>query len=254
MACANHGHEAHQDILRMHDVTVKYGRRIALEGVSAQIPCGGLVAVIGPNGAGKSTLLRCLLGWHPLVRGEIRVGDHHAHHVRPRFAYLPQRAEVNWDFPISVRQVVAQGRWPSLGYFRSLTEADHSLVERALKELGLAALANEQVRRLSAGQQQRMFLARALAQGADIFLLDEPFAGLDVGATEELLNLLRDWREQGRTVLVVLHDLALARRHFSHALLLKTRLVAAGTVAEVFTPAHLQYAFDGHAPLLEVQS
>lgn len=241
---------AGHDIFRLSDVTVTYGRRIALDGVTTQIPCGALVALVGPNGAGKSTLLRSLLGWLPLSRGEIRLGDEHPRHLHPRLAYLPQRLEIDWDFPISVREVVAQGRWPALGLFGRFTAAEHERVDRALEELDLTALAGEQIRRLSGGQQQRMFLARAIAQGADIFLLDEPFNGLDLAASAELLHLFQRWLAQGRTVIAAVHDLPLARAHFSHAVLLDTRLVAAGPSAEALGEANIDLAYRRRMPVL----
>lgn len=233
----------HHDIIRLHEVTVRYGQRLALNGVTANIHCGKLVALLGPNGAGKSTLLRAILGWLPLAGGEIRIGDSHVQHALPRLAYLPQRAEIDWDFPITVRAVVAQGRWPALGLFRRFTAEDKRLVDRALEELGIANLADQQIRRLSVGQQQRMFLARALAQGADIFLLDEPFSGLDLHASEELVHILRHWQSQGRTVLAALHDLPLAQAHFSHALLLNTQLVGFGLIGTVLSPENINRAF-----------
>lgn len=233
----------HHDIIRLQDVGVRYGSRPALTGITARIHCGSLTAVVGPNGAGKSTLLRAILGWVPLATGEIRIGDHHAHHALPRMAYVPQRFEVDWDFPITVRGVVAQGRYPALGPFRRFSAEDHALVDRALAEMDLAGLQDRQISALSGGQQQRVFLARALAQGADIFLLDEPFANLDVVSSDELADQLRSWEAQGRTVVAVLHDLALARRAFSHALLLDGRLIAEGPVEEVLTPKRIAQAF-----------
>ncbi len=226
-------------------MTVHYGERPALEHVTASVPCGSLTAVLGPNGAGKSTLLRALLGWHRLVTGEIRIGDAHTEHLLPRFAYLPQRQSIDWDFPITVRDVVAQGRYPALRWYQRFRAIDHERVQRALDELDIAALADRQIRMLSGGQQQRVFLARALAQGADIFLLDEPFSGLDLHATEELAHILQSWRAQGRTVLAVVHELELARTHFQHAILLNTKLIAAGPTADVLAPANIDQAFRG---------
>jgi len=222
---------------------VQYGRQPALRGVTVDIPCGSLTAILGANGAGKSTLLRACLGWAPLRRGEIRIGDAHPAHALPRLAYLPQRQAIDWDFPITVRGVVEQGRYPSLRFWRRFGAADRARVDRALDELELAGLAERQISQLSGGQQQRVFLARAIAQGADIFLLDEPFAGLDLAATEDLARILRTWSEQGRTVLAAIHDLDLARRLFSDGILLATRLVAAGPLAEVLTPAHIASAY-----------
>jgi ABC-type Mn2+/Zn2+ transport system ATPase subunit len=236
---------APHNILRFTDVTVRHGAVTALEHVSVNIPCGSLTALLGPNGAGKSTLLRAILGWHTLATGEIRIGDHHTHHQLPRLAYLPQRHLIDWDFPITVRAVVEQGRYPALGLFSRFSKTDHAAVDRALAELDITDLAHRQISQLSGGQQQRVFLARSLAQGADIFLLDEPFAGLDLHATEELAHILRGWQAQGRTVLAVVHDLALAREHFVNAVLLNTRLIAAGDIATTLTPAHIDQAYRG---------
>ncbi|HXC99248.1 MAG TPA: metal ABC transporter ATP-binding protein [Verrucomicrobiae bacterium] len=235
------------NILRFHDVTVCYGHRVAIDHVTINIPCGSLTTIVGPNGAGKSTLLRAILGWHALTTGEIRIGDTHTHHLLPRLAYLPQRHTVDWDFPITVRAVVEQGRYPSLRWFQRLSPHDHGIVDHALAELDITTLADRQIRMLSGGQQQRVFLARAVAQGADIFLLDEPFAGLDLHATDELAHVLRGWEAQGRTVLAVVHDLALARQHFTNAVLLHTHLVAAGPVAAALTPGNINEAFRGGA-------
>jgi ABC-type Mn2+/Zn2+ transport system ATPase subunit len=191
------------NILRIKDVTVRYGALVALEHVTVNVPCNSLTAILGPNGAGKSTFLRAILGWHSLESGEVRIGDSHTQHLLPRLAYLPQRQSVDWDFPITVRAVVEQGRYPSLKWYQRFSAADHERTERALEELDIANLADRQIRELSGGQQQRVFLARALAQGADIFLLDEPFAGLDLHATDELAHILRAWEAQGRTVLMI---------------------------------------------------
>lgn len=238
--------ETSHHIIRLRHVTVRHRRVLALDDVGADLPCGRAIAICGPNGAGKSTLLRALLGWHPLDTGEIRIGDAHPRHALPRLAYLPQRHAIDWDFPLSVRSVVALGRLPALGLFRRFTPADHARVQAALAELDLLPLADRPLRTLSGGQQQRVFLARALAQGADIFLLDEPFAALDLRATHELLRIIRAWTARGRTVLAVVHDLDLARRHFDHAVLLDTTLVAAGTPADVLTETHIRRAY--HLP------
>jgi manganese/zinc/iron transport system ATP- binding protein len=234
---------ATHNILRFHDVTVCYGRTPALQQVTLDIPCGSSTAILGRNGAGKTTLLRAILGWHPLASGEIRLGDAHPQHLLPRLAYLPQRQSIDWDFPITVRAVVEQGRFPSLKLFQRMGARDHAIVDRALDELGITEFAGRQIRMLSGGQQQRVFLARALAQGADIFLLDEPFAGLDLFATEELSHILRAWETQGRTVLASMHDLDLARRVFTQGVLLDTTLVASGPIAGVLSPENIDRAY-----------
>lgn len=222
---------------------MRYGRLTALRDVSFEILCGSSTAILGGNGAGKSTLLRAVLGWQALAGGEIRIGDAHPQHARPRLAYVPQRHTVDWDFPITVRGVVEQGRYPSLGMFQGVGAADRALVDGALEELGISELAGRQIRMLSGGQQQRVFLARAVAQGGDIFLLDEPFAGLDLFGTEELVHILRNWEAQGRTVLAAVHDLAIARASFTRGVLLDTSLVAAGPIADVLSPANIDRAY-----------
>lgn len=236
-----------ENILRFRGVTVRYGRLTALHDISFEIPCGSSTAILGANGAGKSTLLRAVLGWQALAAGEVRIGDAHPQHARPRLAYVPQRHAVDWDFPITVRGVVEQGRYPSLGLFQRIGVADRAIVDGALEELGISELAERQIRRLSGGQQQRVFLARALAQGGDIFLLDEPFAGLDLFGNEELTHILRNWEAQGRTVLAAVHDLSIARSCFTRGVLLDTSLVAAGQIADVLSPANIDRAYrHGH--------
>jgi len=232
-----------ENILRFRGVTVRYGRLTALHDISFEIPCGSSTAILGANGAGKSTLLRAVLGWQALAAGEVRIGDAHPQHARPRLAYVPQRHAVDWDFPITVRGVVEQGRYPSLGLFQRIGVADRAIVDGALEELGISELAERQIRRLSGGQQQRVFLARALAQGGDIFLLDEPFAGLDLFGNEELTHILRNWEAQGRTVLAAVHDLSIARSCFTRGVLLDTSLVAAGQIADVLSPANIDRAY-----------
>ncbi len=235
-------------ILRFNDVTVRFDHRAALESITEQVRCNSLTAIVGPNGAGKTTLLRSILGWHPLSTGEIRIGDSHAHHALPRLAYLPQRAEIDWDFPVTVGAVVEQGRYPHLGPFRSFDRGDREAVAKAIQEMGLESMVNRQIRLLSGGQQQRVFLARALAQGADIFLLDEPFSSLDMRATEDLLALFQEWKTQGRTLLAVVHDLDMARRAFDHVLLLRSKLIASGEPSSVLTESNLQAAYGSFAP------
>jgi manganese/zinc/iron transport system ATP- binding protein len=235
-------------ILRFNDVTVRFNRRTVLESITEQVRCNSLTAIVGPNGAGKTTLLRSILGWHPLSSGEIRIGDSHAHHALPRLAYLPQRAEIDWDFPVTVGAVVEQGRYPHLGPFRSFSRGDWEAVAKAIQEMGLESMVNRQIRFLSGGQQQRVFLARALAQGADIFLLDEPFSSLDMRATEDLLALFQEWKTQGRTLLAVVHDLDMARRAFDHVLLLRSKLIASGEPSSVLTESNLQAAYGSFAP------
>jgi ABC-type Mn2+/Zn2+ transport system ATPase subunit len=234
--------DAH-NIIRFRDVSVRYGAHTALSNLSLDIPCGSITAILGPNGAGKSTFLRACLGWLPLSKGEIRIGDKHLEHALPRLAYLPQRQSIDWDFPITVKGVVEQGRYPRLKPWQRFQKVDHIAVNHALEELGITSLADRQISQLSAGQQQRVFLARALAQGADIFLLDEPFTGLDVTATEELAHILRSWELQGRTVMAAVHDFGLAKSAFSRGILLANKLIAEGPILTVLTEQNIEAAY-----------
>ncbi len=214
----------------------------ALTDVTATIPHGVVCGIVGPNGAGKSTLLRVLLGLHPCT-GRITLD---APHARTDIAYVPQRAQVDWDFPISVRRLVEQGRYPHLGLFGRFTRQDHAAVDEALVAVELTELADRPIDQLSGGQQQRAFVARALAQQSQIYVLDEPLAAVDAASAEQLLSLTRRLAQQGRTVIVVHHDLQGAARWFDHCLLLSAgRLLAAGPTASVLTPSNLERAY-GH--------
>ena len=237
-----------EDIIAFHDVSVSYGKVRALRQINAQIHCGSMTAIVGPNGAGKSTLLKAILGWIPLDTGRIMLGDDHIEHQHPRLSYVPQRMRADWDFPLTVEMVVEQGRLPALGSFRRFGDEDRELVENALRELELLDLRNRQIGELSGGQQQRMFLARAIAQGGDIFLLDEPFEGLDAQAIHALIETFHRWLDQHRTIVTVLHDLRMARRSFSHALLLQRELVASGLADEALSDDNVARAFSRAIP------
>lgn len=229
--------------LTFSDVTICYDEAPAVHHLDAHLPHGCLAALIGRNGAGKSTLLRAVLGWQPTTTGAIVIGHTATCDHPDRIHYLPQRSSVDWDFPISVREVAAMGRYHRLGAFAAFGAEDDARVDAALAEMDLVALQQRQINALSGGQQQRTLLARALASGADVFLLDEPFTGLDPAAAIDLAARLRGWADLGRIVVAAVHDLALVRSHFTHALLLNTHLVAAGPVGEVMTDANLKAAF-----------
>lgn len=229
--------------LCLQDVSAGYGKQKAVEGVNLTITCGHSLALIGPNGAGKSTLLNALAGLRPLLSGSILWNGQPLHTMRREIAFLPQRSEVDHQFPITVRELVEMGRYPSLGVWGSMRPHDREIVQKALDSLEIAHLAARQVGELSGGQQQRAFLARAMAQEAHILLLDEPFSGLDVPGTESLGALLRSLAEEGRLVIASHHDLASAPRLFSHTLLLRRRPVAFGPTAQVLSPQNLQTAF-----------
>jgi ABC-type Mn2+/Zn2+ transport system ATPase subunit len=204
------------------------------------------VALIGPNGAGKSTLLKAIAGLVPRDRGTIRWRGTAVRKWSREFAYLPQREEVDWSFPITVRGLVEMGRYPQTGWWRKFSTADTAAVDRALESLALMDLQNRQIRELSGGQQQRAFLARALAQEAHVLLLDEPFTGLDRNASQLLGDLLAKLAHEGRLVIASHHDLNTVPRLFDEALVLATRPLAFGPVAEILTPELIERTF--HEP------
>ena len=236
--------------LTLEDVTVAYGARPALEAVTLSVPHGAQVAIVGPNGAGKSTLFKALVGLLPVRSGTMLLRDRAPGKHGDTIAYVPQREEIDWGFPVTVHDVVMMGRYGRLGWFRRPAAADREVVARCLDELGIAELERRAIGELSGGQQQRVFLARALAQEPHVLLLDEPFTGVDVGAREALLTLLDRLRGRGITVLVSTHDMETAAQRFELTALLNRRLIAYGEPASVFTQEHLSQAFGGQALFL----
>ncbi|MCS7222303.1 MAG: metal ABC transporter ATP-binding protein [Anaerolineae bacterium] len=236
--------------LEVEHLTVAYNGPPVLLDVTFQVPHGARVAVVGPNGAGKSTLFKALVGLLPLRQGRVRV------HGRPLgshldcVAYVPQREEVDWRFPVTVADVVMMGRYGRLGWFRRPRPEDHEIVRRSLEQMGLAHLRDRPIGELSGGQQQRVFLARALAQEPHILLMDEPFTGVDAATQEAMLALLDQLHARGVTVMVSTHDLNLAATRFDRILLLNRRVIAYGTASEVFTPQSVLEAFSGQALIL----
>ena len=237
--------------LMIEDATVSYTARPALDAVTMHVPHGAQVAIVGPNGAGKSTLFKALVGLLPLRSGRVLLHGRTPGGQADPIAYVPQREEIDWSFPVTVSDVVMMGRYGRLGWLRRPRAADHDVVARCLDELGITELAGRAIGELSGGQQQRVFLARALAQEPHVLLLDEPFTGVDVNAKETILGLLARLRERGITVLVSTHDMQTAADRFELVALLNGRLVAYGSPPEVFTPEHLGEAFGGQALFLD---
>lgn len=236
--------------LEVHDLTVSYQRKPVLWDVDLELPAGVMAAIIGPNGAGKSTLLKAVMGLVPSSSGYVRIFGQPLDQVRQRVAYVPQRESVDWDFPASVRDVVMMGRYGKLGLFRRPGKADVAVVDQCLEQVGMAAFSTRQISQLSGGQQQRVFLARALAQQADFYLLDEPFAGVDAATEQAIVRILQEMRDAGKTVVAVHHDLQTAEQYFDYALLLNLHLAAAGPVSQVLTAENLQKTYGGRLTLL----
>jgi len=238
-------------LLEFHDVSVAYGRRPVLWNVDLTIDRPCLFGIIGPNGAGKSTLLKAALGLVPVVGGYVRFAGKPIERVRGRVGYVPQRETVDWDFPVTVMDVVLMGTYARLGWFRRPGSRERAAARDSLDRVGLADLAGRQIGRLSGGQQQRVFLARALAQDASIYLLDEPLAGVDAASQEQIFAVLAGLRVAGKLVVVVHHDLRTAAAWFDAVALVDRRLVAAGPTAAVLTPDNLRRTYAGEIDLLQ---
>jgi len=233
--------------LDLRDLTVAYRRVPAVHHLTLELHCGHCIALLGPNGAGKTSLLKAMVGLVPLETGTIRFGGHGHGGVHEHIAYLPQRSVIDWDFPTTVRGLVEMGRYVSLGWWRSFREADHAAVVEALHLMELDDLADRQISALSGGQQQRVFLARALAQNAHVFLLDEPFTGLDQPAQKLLGQTLARLTSAGNLVIASHHDLKSVPEVFDQVVFLNGELIAHGDTAEVFTEDNIQKTFQTHA-------
>jgi manganese/zinc/iron transport system ATP- binding protein len=236
--------------LEIHDLTVAFDRKPVLWNIDLSIPQGKLVGIIGPNGAGKSTLIKSVMGLLPLSSGYVKLFDQSMDSVRHRISYVPQRESVDWDFPASVLDVVMMGRYGKLGLFKRPRKADKDVAIDCLRKVGMEAFMNRQISQLSGGQQQRTFLARALAQQADLYFMDEPFAGVDAATEKTIIQLLRDMTQHKKTVIVVHHDLQSVTEYFDWVILLNTRLIAHGPTETTFTQQHLQEAYGGKLTLL----
>ncbi len=224
-----------QPALEAKELNVNFGKTSVLWDVSFQIPKGVLVGLLGPNGAGKSTLLKAALNLIKPLSGKISTNG--------RVAYVPQRESVDWDFPITAEEVVLMGRYGKLGLFGRLKRADREAGSLALEQVGLKGAEHRQISQFSGGQQQRLFIARALVQDPDLFLLDEPFAGVDLATEKAIMAILKKQKENGKTILIVHHDLPSVEEYFDWVLLLNTRLHACGPLEKMFTKEMLAKAF-----------
>ena len=240
--------------LSVHAMTVAYQHRPVLWDIDYDAPSGGLVAVVGPNGAGKSTFIKAVLGLIARASGEVYFWGKPYYAQRQRIGYVPQRESVDWDFPVSVQDVAAMGRYGMIGWFRPVSSRHWEDSLKYLQQVGMAEFADRQISQLSGGQQQRTFLARALAQEADLYLMDEPFTGVDAATEKAIVAVLRRLKEEGRTVICVHHDLPTVREYFDHVVLLNTRIIAAGPTAAVFTEENLQKTYGGRLTLLDEAS
>ncbi|WP_170376709.1 metal ABC transporter ATP-binding protein [Ruegeria atlantica] len=246
------GHSLHESPLAIRGLTVSYGQKPAVFSVDMTVQTGAMTAIIGPNGAGKSTLLKAALGIVSPLSGQVTVFGKPLEQQRARIAYVPQRASVDWDFPTRVIDVVLMGLSRQLGLLGRIRARHMSRAMDCLNRVGMRDFADRQIGQLSGGQQQRVFLARALAQEADLYLLDEPFAGVDAATEKAIIAVLKSLKEAGKTVVVVHHDLATVTDYFDHVFLINTRKVAEGTVAEAFTAETLQSAYGGRLATAQI--
>jgi manganese/zinc/iron transport system ATP- binding protein len=238
--------------LAVRGLTVSYGRKPAVFALDMTVANASMTAIIGPNGAGKSTTLKAILGIVPRLSGTVTVFGEPLERARRRIAYVPQRASVDWDFPTRVIDVVLMGLVRELGLLGLVRDRHRRRALDCLDRVGMRDFADRQIGQLSGGQQQRVFLARALAQGADLYLLDEPFAGVDAATERAIIKVLKSLQAEGRTVVVVHHDLSTVPDYFDRVMLINVRKVAEGPVAEAFTEEHLQQAYGGRLATAQI--
>ena len=229
--------------LHIEDITVSYGANPALWDIDLDIPPGVMCAIVGPNGAGKSTLIKTALGLVRPVAGHVRFLGRPVSQMRGKIGYVPQRHSVDWDFPTTVRDVVEMGLYQQLGWFRRPDAQARAKAQAALAEVGMQDYASRQISQLSGGQQQRVFIARALVQDAPILILDEPLAGVDAATEAVIIALLQRLRNEGRTIIVVHHDLTTVQSYFDWLVMLNVRIIAQGPMAQVYTPENLRAAY-----------
>ena len=240
----------HRSAIQVENLRVSYFTDIAVRDVSFTVPTGTMTAIVGPNGAGKSTLLKALLRLVPIDTGEVLLLGQNVKRARRRVAYVPQRGEVDWTFPITVADTVLLGTYPRLGLFRRPGRAERRLAHEMLEKVGMAPHANTQVGQLSGGQQQRVFLARALAQQAEVVLLDEPFIGLDRTSERVVVDILQGLRDRGTTIVGVHHDLGTVSTYFERVLLLNREVIAHGPAQEVLSADLLSRTYQSVLPPL----
>lgn len=229
--------------LHVSQLSVNYDKTPVLWDITCSVPQGKLVGIIGPNGSGKTTFIKALLGLVPTISGKIDFLGSPLKKVRKKIAYVPQRESVDWDFPITARDLVLMGRYGRLGLFRWPRAADWAAADRCLEMVGMAPYASRQISQLSGGQQQRVFIARALLQEADIYFMDEPFTGIDMASESIIMDLLRQQKSNGKTVFVVHHDLNTVESYFDWVVMLNMRLIACGKTQEVFNADTLNAAY-----------
>lgn len=236
--------------LEIHDLTVAYNQKPVLYGIDVEVKEGSLVGIIGPNGAGKSTLIKTVMGMMKPEDGYIKIFGEPGKKAITRVGYVPQRESVDWDFPVTAMDVVLMGRFGHTRWYKRVSKRDRLFAAECLEQMDMLTYADRQIGNLSGGQQQRVFLARALAQQSDLYLMDEPFEGVDAVTEKAIIGLLKNLRDQKKTLMIVHHDLSTAQEYFDQLLLLNLRMVAYGKTADVFTNELLQRTYGGKLTVL----
>lgn len=236
--------------LEIHDLTVAYNQKPVLYGIDVEVKEGSLVGIIGPNGAGKSTLIKTVMGMMKPEDGYIKIFGEPGKKAITRVGYVPQRESVDWDFPVTAMDVVLMGRFGHTRWYKRVSKRDRLFAAECLEQMDMLPYADRQIGNLSGGQQQRVFLARALAQQSDLYLMDEPFEGVDAVTEKAIIGLLKNLRDQKKTLMIVHHDLSTAQEYFDQLLLLNLRMVAYGKTADVFTNELLQRTYGGKLTVL----
>jgi len=237
-------------VIEVHDLTVSYDQSPVLWNVDLSLPSGKLIGILGPNGAGKSTLIKAIMGLVKPTSGYVKIFDKTLQDVRNRISYVPQRESVDWNFPASVLDVVMMGTYGKLGLFKRPGKKEKEIALGCLDQVGMMSFVNRQISELSGGQQQRVFIARALAQEADLYLMDEPFAGVDMATETAIFQLLKDMTAKGKTIVVVHHDIHSAMNYFDWIIMLNLHLVGSGPTELVMTEELLRKTYGGKLNLL----
>lgn len=240
-------------MIKVNNLSVSYYGNKVIDNINFEFDKGSIIGIIGPNGAGKSTMIKAILGLINKDSGQVTIGGQDIEYFRKDLAYLPQRSDLDWDFPIDVFGTVLMGTYPRLGLFKKPKDQEKLLAKKCLEKVDMYDYRYQQIGELSGGQQQRVFLARALTQEADFFFLDEPFVGIDANSEKQIINILRDLKKQGKTVFVVHHDLSKVEDYFDDLILINKEIIKAGTVEEVFTYEKMAKAYESEvrSPLLK---
>jgi manganese/zinc/iron transport system ATP- binding protein len=236
--------------IEIHDMTIAYHKKPVLWDVDVTIPAGKLIGIIGPNGAGKSTMIKAIMDLVPKASGWVKIFNRPYIEMRKKIGYVPQRESVDWDFPVNALDVAVMGRYGHLGWIKRPGKEDIKIAQEALDRVDMSEFSHRQINQLSGGQQQRVFLARALSQMAEIYIMDEPFAGVDAATEKAIISLLMDLRSQNKTILVVHHDLQTVTKYFDYLLMINMRMVASGPTDEIFNDINLQKTYGGRLTIL----